>query len=239
MNKRTIEREIERLRRNLGLNKERIATLRNQVNSRQYGPLTLQELKEEEREYEANQMRIKHFLSMLQRMKGQKDEAMTKDAYPVVHREGDFKVVQSDEGFEVYYLGIYHDTFHTKEQALGFIKKFNDRAKARKKTNDADEQWITMKGTHVKIEEGQSKAEAAKNFIKKKGGNPAPAKSKETAAPAKSKATPKAETKSFQEKGRTGTPKQQSKEELEKNMRLATQMNGMLQLVTKKPMLKL
>lgn len=145
----------------------------------------------------------------------------TQDAYPVVHRDGDFKVVKSDEGFEVYYLGVYYDTFHTKEQALGFIKKFNDRAKTRKKTNDAEEQWITMKGTHVKIEEGQSKAEAAKNFIKKKGGNPAPAKGtakSETAAPTKPKAatTPKAETKSFQEKGRTGTPKSQSKEELDK-----------------------
>ena len=31
-----------------------------------------------------------------------------------------------------------------------------------------DENWITMNGTHVKIEEGQSKESAAKNFIKKK-----------------------------------------------------------------------
>lgn len=43
-----------------------------------------------------------------------------------------------------------------------------------------DENWITMNGTHVKIEEGQSKESAAKNFIKKKGGNPAPAKSKQS-----------------------------------------------------------
>ena len=46
---------------------------------------------------------------------------------------------------------------------------------------DADENWITMKGTHVKIEGGQSKGEAAKKFIKKKGGDPAPAKSTKAA----------------------------------------------------------
>lgn len=47
----------------------------------------------------------------------------TTDTYSVVHRDGDFKVVQTEEGFEVYYLGVYHDTFQTKGQALEFIKK--------------------------------------------------------------------------------------------------------------------
>ena len=35
-------------------------------------------------------------------------------------------------------------------------------------TVDADEQWITMNGAHVKIEGGESKASAAKNFISSK-----------------------------------------------------------------------
>jgi|GEM_PF-3746154 len=57
-------------------------------------------------------------------------------------------------------------------------------------TTDADEQWITMNGAHVKIEGGESKASAAKKFIKSKGGNPAPKKEsskqetqKETSSP--------------------------------------------------------
>ena len=38
-------------------------------------------------------------------------------------------------------------------------------------TNDAEEQWITVNGAHVKIEEGESKESAVKEFIKKKEGN--------------------------------------------------------------------
>ena len=37
--------------------------------------------------------------------------------------------------------------------------------------NDADEQWITVKGTHIKIGEGESKGEAVKNFISSKKGS--------------------------------------------------------------------
>lgn len=37
--------------------------------------------------------------------------------------------------------------------------------------NDADEQWITVKGTHIKIGEGESKEEAVKNFISSKKGS--------------------------------------------------------------------
>lgn len=43
-----------------------------------------------------------------------------------------------------------------------------------------DENWITMNGSHIKIGEGESKGEAAKKFIKKKGGDPAPAKAGST-----------------------------------------------------------
>lgn len=55
-----------------------------------------------------------------------------------------------------------------------------------KGTQDAEEQWITMNGAHVKIEEGESKESATKKFIKKKGGNPAPeGGSKKSTAPSK------------------------------------------------------
>lgn len=43
-------------------------------------------------------------------------------------------------------------------------------------TTDAEEQWITVNGAHVKVEGGESKESATKKFIKKKGGNPEPAK---------------------------------------------------------------
>lgn len=81
-NERELQREVEHLKNNLALNKQRITTLRNMVNSHQYGDATLRELKQEERDYEANQMKMKQTLSMLQRIRGQKDEAPTMDAEP-------------------------------------------------------------------------------------------------------------------------------------------------------------
>ncbi len=75
------------------------------------------------------------------------------------------------------------DSVEEAIRAIEFNKQFsafgNDCEKPifTKGTDDADEQWITVKGAHVKVGEGESKGEAVKNFIKKKGGNPAPAKS--------------------------------------------------------------
>lgn len=68
----------------------------------------------------------------IEKMSPEKDPTLAQDAsYPVVHRDGDFKIVESDEGFELYFKGIYYDTYHTKEQALKFIEKYKERAKAR------------------------------------------------------------------------------------------------------------
>lgn len=68
----------------------------------------------------------------IEKMSPEKDPTLAQDAsYPVVHREGDFKIVESDEGFELYFRGVYYDTYHTKEQALKFIEKYKERAKAR------------------------------------------------------------------------------------------------------------
>lgn len=104
---------------------------------------------------------IKRALEMAKKERATKDSmemlklvGLDAGTYQVVHREGDFKVVQTNEGFEVYYLGVYHDTFHTKEQALGFINKFNERAKARNKDASpyqiGDEVWVRYKGDKVK-----------------------------------------------------------------------------------------
>lgn len=59
----------------------------------------------------------------------------------------------------------------TKE---GSIKKYGQENNSKME----DEEWITMKGAHVKIDEGESKEKASKEFIKKKGGDPEPAKGK-------------------------------------------------------------
>ena len=68
----------------------------------------------------------------IEKMSPEKDPTLAQDAsYPVVHREGDFKIVESDEGFELYFRGVYYDTYHTKEQAIKFIEKYKERAKAR------------------------------------------------------------------------------------------------------------
>ena len=69
----SIENEMDKTRRRLDMNRRRIQELRSMVNSRQFGPSISEELKDNEREYEANQMKIKQLVSMLQRAKGQKD----------------------------------------------------------------------------------------------------------------------------------------------------------------------
>ena len=66
----SIENEIDKTRRRLDLNRRRIQDLRSMVNSRQFGPSTLKELKDEEKDYEVNQMRIKQLVSMLHRATG-------------------------------------------------------------------------------------------------------------------------------------------------------------------------
>ena len=76
--------------------------------------------KQDQQELAEVEMQISTVQHMLSKVTHDED---TTDTYSVVHRDGDFKVVQTEEGFEVYYLGVYHDTFQTKEQALKFIKK--------------------------------------------------------------------------------------------------------------------
>lgn len=60
---------------------------------------------------------------------------------------------------------------------------------------DAEEQWITINGAHVKIEEGESKASAAKKFIsKKREAKPSGGSSKKEEAPAKKQTETKSST---------------------------------------------
>lgn len=69
----SIKSEIDKVKRRLENNRQRIPQLRSMVNSGKYGPSTLKELKEEEADYQANQMRIQQLISMMQRAQGQKD----------------------------------------------------------------------------------------------------------------------------------------------------------------------
>lgn len=59
------------------------------------------------------------------------------NADEVVHRDGNFKVKfnEKEKGYEVYYNSSYYDTFHTKDQALGFIEKWKKREADRKTGN--------------------------------------------------------------------------------------------------------
>lgn len=60
---------------------------------------------------------------------------------------------------------------------------------------DAEEQWITINGAHVKIEEGESKASAAKKFIaKKREAKPSGGSSKKEEVPAKKQTKTKSST---------------------------------------------
>lgn len=67
---RDIEHKIDTIRSRLEMNKRRITELRQMVNSGNYGSLTKEDLRKEEADYEANQMKIKQLLSMKSRATG-------------------------------------------------------------------------------------------------------------------------------------------------------------------------
>lgn len=78
------------------------------------------------------------------------------------------EIKKYEESFENYRDKIINgDDDATKG---GSIKKYGE--KNSQKMEDAEEQWITMNGAHVKIEEGQSKGEAVKKFTSSKKKEP-------------------------------------------------------------------
>lgn len=67
---------------------------------------------------------------------------------------------------------------HIIKNAHIFKPEVVEEAKRLSKTvKDAEEQWITMNGAHIKVEEGESKESAAKKFISSKGDNKSSSKS--------------------------------------------------------------
>lgn len=65
----SIENEIQKYKQRIELNRVRITQLRNMENSGSY-PSSSRELKEEQKDYEANQMKVKQLVSMLRRATG-------------------------------------------------------------------------------------------------------------------------------------------------------------------------
>lgn len=64
-----IENEIQKYKQRIELNRVRMTQLRNMENSGNY-PSSSRELKEEQKDYEANQMKVKQLVSMLRRATG-------------------------------------------------------------------------------------------------------------------------------------------------------------------------
>lgn len=81
-----IENEIQKYKQRLESNRVRIMQLRNMENSGQYGSLTSRDLKEEQREYDANQMKIKQLVSMLHRATGNSMVGNALSEYDIVFR---------------------------------------------------------------------------------------------------------------------------------------------------------
>ena len=78
-------------------------------------------------------------------------------------------------------------------------------------TKDADGEWITMNGAHVKIEEGQSKGEAAEKFIAKKKGKEETSKNTPEKTPSAPKAAPENQAKPKGKKKEEVSPEEKAK----------------------------
>jgi len=72
-----LENEVTKWRSRYESAKDQVIAYRKMVSSGQYGKLTTEDLKRAERDLEAARMKLEQSLSMLQRAKGQKDEAPT------------------------------------------------------------------------------------------------------------------------------------------------------------------
>lgn len=103
-----------------------------------------------------------------------------------------FGYVTDEECKEIFTKGKAKDDDATEHGSIEEYGKNKEIEKMSPKkhpvqANDAEEQWITVKGAHVKIGEGESKSSAVKKFIKSKGGDPAPAKKAGTTGETKGK----------------------------------------------------
>lgn len=138
----SIENEIEKTRRRIDLNRRRIQDLRSMVNSRQFGASTLKELKDEEKDYEANQMKIKQLVSMLHRATGNElpdDMISVGNAYtyagniPIEKIPDNWRPEFPKAGYVVYYAPNKAKWFATEVEA----KKFAEEQDRKNKTGNS------------------------------------------------------------------------------------------------------
>lgn len=92
-----LEYQIGTIRSRLEMNKKNIVALRQMVNSGNYGSLTKADLRKEEADYEANQMKIKQLVSMLQRAKGQKDSMISEVLNPLKESWSKIKELSTED----------------------------------------------------------------------------------------------------------------------------------------------
>ena len=95
----SIENEIQKYKQRIELNRVRMTQLRNMENSGNY-PSSSRELKEEQKDYEANQMKIKQLVSMLRRATGNSMEEVgnANVGNAEIFKDGDVWVVLYAEG---------------------------------------------------------------------------------------------------------------------------------------------
>lgn len=171
----SIENEIDKTRRRLDLNRRRIQDLRSMVNSRQFGPSTLKELKDEEKDYEANQMRIKQLVSMLRRATGNElpDEMISVgNAYtyagsiPIEKIPDNWRPEFPKAGYVVYYAPNKAKWFSTEAEA----KRFAESQDKAQKTGNSKVGNGLSDSYEFLMSAGKNDYNSIKEEVKKAGG---------------------------------------------------------------------
>lgn len=136
-------------------------------------------------EYKLADQRLKRIKELKEQLKHMKDSMDVLKLSGFSVKDGDIILPQheaSDEDVSPKFKKVMEE-FGKGELKSSSGEKVTDPKQAKAiayseagESKDAEEQWITMNGAHVKVEEGESKEKASKEFIKKKGGDPAPAK---------------------------------------------------------------
>lgn len=133
----SIENEIQKYKQRIELNRVRMTQLRNMENSGNY-PSATRELKEEQKDYEANQMKVKQLVSMLRRATGNSIEEVG-NAYqyagsiPIEKIPDNWRPEFPKAGYIVYYAPNKAKWFATEAEA----KKFAESQDKAQKTGNS------------------------------------------------------------------------------------------------------
>lgn len=139
----SIENEIQKYKQRIELNRVRMTQLRNMENSGNY-PSSSRELKEEQKDYEANQMKVKQLVSMLRRATGNSMEEVG-NAYqyagsiPIEKIPDNWRPEFPKAGYVVYYAPNKAKWFATEAEAKRFAES---QDKAQKAGNNVPDDMI-------------------------------------------------------------------------------------------------